>query len=267
MQYNIDWNFIARLEGGRRIHGYVPDAARSKSGITIATGFDLGQRSLSDLENLKLSQALIEKLRPYLGLKKQVAEAYLKNHPLTITPEQAKSIDIAVKSQSVNKLVRTYNGHSSVSFASLPGAAQTVIASVSFQYGHLPSETPKFFKLVTNRDWTGTVQELRNFGDQYSTRRKQEADRLQTILSGTGARSQATTASTRTLRRGDRGDLVRDLQERLNNSNLAPLARLLVDGHFGAATERQVREFQKRRGLTVDGVVGRTTWNALRAKR
>ena len=38
---NIDWNFISEREGSRILTGYVPDAKGSKSGVTIATGFDL----------------------------------------------------------------------------------------------------------------------------------------------------------------------------------------------------------------------------------
>lgn len=33
-----------------------------------------------------------------------------------------------------------------------------------------------------------------------------------------------------------------------------------ADGYFGPRTERAVREFQRRSGLEVDGLVGPTTW-------
>lgn len=36
-----------------------------------------------------------------------------------------------------------------------------------------------------------------------------------------------------------------------------------LDGVFGRETENAVREFQRENGLTVDGIVGRNTWNAL----
>ena len=50
---NIDWDFITEQEGGRILKGYLPDK-KSKSGVTIATGFDLGQRNESDLQGLSL---------------------------------------------------------------------------------------------------------------------------------------------------------------------------------------------------------------------
>jgi len=36
-----------------------------------------------------------------------------------------------------------------------------------------------------------------------------------------------------------------------------------VDGYYGADTAKKVREYQKRKGLSVDGRVGRDTWNTM----
>lgn len=69
------------------------------------------------------------------------------------------------------------------------------------------------------------------------------------------------------LRRGSTGSSVEQVQFWL--SDLAQfdssLARVSVDGSYGAATERAVRTFQQKQNLTADGVVGQTTWNALYA--
>lgn len=69
------------------------------------------------------------------------------------------------------------------------------------------------------------------------------------------------------LRRGSTGSSVEQVQFWL--SDLAQfdssLARVSVDGSYGAATERAVRAFQQKQNLTADGVVGQTTWNALYA--
>jgi N-acetylmuramoyl-L-alanine amidase len=61
------------------------------------------------------------------------------------------------------------------------------------------------------------------------------------------------------LRSGDRGDAVRDLQERL----LAAGHPVTVDSHFGARTEAAVRAFQDVRHLRADGICGPQTWAAL----
>ncbi|HEY8217766.1 MAG TPA: peptidoglycan-binding protein [Acidimicrobiia bacterium] len=63
------------------------------------------------------------------------------------------------------------------------------------------------------------------------------------------------------LRRGHRGEAVRDLQRRLGVSGLASGPD--DTGDFGEGTERAVRAFQTQRSLRVDGIVGRQTWSSL----
>ena len=63
----------------------------------------------------------------------------------------------------------------------------------------------------------------------------------------------------RTLRKGNRGDDVKWLQQRLNVYG----AGLAVDGDFGPVTEAAVKEYQLRHGLAVDGIVGPVTRRAL----
>lgn len=40
-----------------------------------------------------------------------------------------------------------------------------------------------------------------------------------------------------------------------------------VDGYFGTKTETAVKKYQKKKGLTVDGIVGNNTWAKLGAER
>lgn len=63
------------------------------------------------------------------------------------------------------------------------------------------------------------------------------------------------------LRQGDRGEAVRDLQQRLVGAGHEPTGD--EAGDFGAGTEGAVRAFQEARGLRVDGIVGRQTWSGL----
>ncbi len=57
-----------------------------------------------------------------------------------------------------------------------------------------------------------------------------------------------------TLRRGSRGQDVRELQEALG---------IAADGIFGPQTATAVRKFQSENELMVDGIVGPVTWGAL----
>jgi N-acetylmuramoyl-L-alanine amidase len=64
------------------------------------------------------------------------------------------------------------------------------------------------------------------------------------------------------IRRGAYGEHVRDVQHRLLGFGLRVDADEL-SGTFGGSTEDAVREFQRRRGLPTDGIVGPDTWNQL----
>ena len=68
-----------------------------------------------------------------------------------------------------------------------------------------------------------------------------------------------------TLAVGSRGNDVKQMQFYLriiSNSNSA-IPAITADGIFGSATERAVRAFQQFYGLTVDGLVGKLTWNKI----
>jgi len=77
-----------------------------------------------------------------------------------------------------------------------------------------------------------------------------------------GART-APAASSAIVRKGSRGPNVQTLQTLLNAKGF-PVGK--VDGVFGAKTDVAVRNFQKSKGLTADGVVGSKTWAALGAR-
>ncbi|MEU1805035.1 peptidoglycan-binding protein [Streptomyces sp. NPDC019937] len=64
------------------------------------------------------------------------------------------------------------------------------------------------------------------------------------------------------LQQGSQGPAVMRLQKLLNERapDLAPIA---VDGNFGPITDGRVQEFQRRTKITVDGLVGPQTWEAL----
>jgi len=76
---------------------------------------------------------------------------------------------------------------------------------------------------------------------------------------GPGTSGTTTPTTRRTLRRGDSGPDVTYLQQRLQAHGHS----VSVDGIFGGGTESQVITFQRTRGLTADGIVGPSTWQAL----
>jgi peptidoglycan hydrolase-like protein with peptidoglycan-binding domain len=73
-----------------------------------------------------------------------------------------------------------------------------------------------------------------------------------------------------TVRQGSQGDAVRGVQEEFQFRNLSgdPSKGLAVDGIFGPKTDAAVRGFQQALhadipSVTVDGIVGPVTWQAL----
>ena len=65
----------------------------------------------------------------------------------------------------------------------------------------------------------------------------------------------------KTLRVGDSGVQVKVLQWLLNHTTDYTSGK--VDGIFGTKTVAAVRQFQQAKGLTVDGIVGKKTWEKL----
>jgi len=65
-----------------------------------------------------------------------------------------------------------------------------------------------------------------------------------------------------TLRKGDKGEYVRMAQTLLFEKGY-DLGKCGIDGDFGSATQKAVKNFQKDNGLTADGVIGDATWSAL----
>lgn len=65
-----------------------------------------------------------------------------------------------------------------------------------------------------------------------------------------------------TLRLGDRGEQVSNLQQKLAAAGFAVSSQ---KGSFDEETEAAVRQFQQAKGLTIDGIVGKQTLGALTA--
>jgi hypothetical protein len=188
MPQAIDWTFIGKLEGAGIARGYVPNPSTSNSGVTVATGFDIGQHSTADLEAMGLPDELVAKLEPYAGLRGRAAADFLASQPLLLEADEVAAIDASVQATFSDRLASGYNAAVSgdpdrADFEDLPAAAQTVIASVAYQYGlNLKHRTPRFWSTVVAQDWQAAVAELRNFGDTYGSRRRQEAALLASII-------------------------------------------------------------------------------------
>jgi len=171
--YQIDWNFIAGLEGKNHHQGYQPT---KNSGVTIATGFDLKDKTPQSLKRMGFNDILIGKLEPYLGLTGSKAKGFAKN--LVLDNVDTDEINRLSKVFYANDIAKQYNKASNGrDFKDLSAAQQTIVMSVGYQYGSL-SRTPKFLQAVVEDRWQDVTKELNNFGDDFKTRRETEASYL-----------------------------------------------------------------------------------------
>lgn len=209
--------FLSRMEGGCQNRGYIPCTrlhdgkgrnyigpdgadpsgvqfpgtgdpnlykAMGASGVTIATGCDLGQTDAKTLRGYGLDKEIVHLLTPYYGLKKDDAIAFLFQNPILIMKKEAQQIDLAVHKGYLDKYVRpAYEKASGAKFDDLPLQAQAVIMSVCFQKGcgGVRKDWPTLWAALISQDWHKASVELRTGFKQYTLRRQAEGRELASI--------------------------------------------------------------------------------------
>lgn len=88
---NTARDLLIRLEGNTPT-GYVPKG-KSRSGVTVGIGFDIGQHNPTDLEKMGLNSNLIAKLTPYLKKKGKAARDVLEVAPLQLSESETEEIN------------------------------------------------------------------------------------------------------------------------------------------------------------------------------
>ena len=218
LQLDYMWAFLATVEGDCFTCGYVPSnrvsdgkgrnyvgriipaatkypdyistgepsdyTAMGASGVTIATGCDLGQTDTDTLHAYGLPSGIINQLRPYIGLRKADALRKLADMPLVIAHDTAALLDECVHAGYLQRYVEpAYNRASSVKFADLPRQAQAVVFSVCFQKGcgGVRRDWPNTWKHLTTQNWPAAAAELQSGFSQYVGRRRAEGELLKEL--------------------------------------------------------------------------------------
>lgn len=205
---NIDYDFLRKdsIEGFRD-KPYVPTcsaksvknpdnkacyekpegSAIGKSGVTIGSGFDLGQHNVYDLKRMGIPDALINKLKPYLEQKKDKAIKLLNDkqkikNPLTA--DEVKQIDTAVKAAKAKQMVSKFESQTGKDFSTVPGAAQTAVFSLYYQYGMGAADGSgtlgKIWSSFKDEDYSKVADYMEGM-DKYQQRRKEEAKLIRTV--------------------------------------------------------------------------------------
>ena len=114
----------------------------------------------------------------------------------------------------------------------------------------------------TNTSSTSQTQSTETIkGDDWVRRLQQECNKQGFSKQNVdGIAGPATLAGCPTLKKGASGNITKLLQEKLVKLGYNTNG---VDGIFGNGTYSAVREFQKTRGLSADGIVGQNTWRKL----
>ena len=136
----IDTAFITltleRFEGKGICRGYVPvdkdGNPLGESGVTIATGLDLGQQTQKELAAMGLPATIINRFIPYLGARKKEALYILARSPLVLTREEVDLVDAAVHAKYTGETADMFGR---AAFTAAPREVQAVAVSLHFQFG------------------------------------------------------------------------------------------------------------------------------------
>lgn len=180
------------IEGPAALVGYIPCrpcnykgndipnkyTAFGVSGVTVATGFDLGQKTISELKNdLHFPPELIGKMEPYIGKKGRAAINALHNNMLRLSAVEVNLIDDRFIPFYYQRYVEpTYNRDSKLDFRSIPERAQVVVYSILYQRGPgYVKRMPNCWGHFTDGDFAAAAHELEH-GEwpDYRSRRRQE---------------------------------------------------------------------------------------------
>lgn len=113
---------------------------------------------------------------------------------------------------------------------------------------------------VTNTEPTPTPTSKPSGYDDWVARLQAELNnQLKRGLKVDGLRGPKTLKACPTVKKGAKGNITKLIQERLNSVGF----NLSTDGIFGKGTEKAIKVFQKNRGLSQDGIVGKNTWSWL----
>ncbi len=182
---NIAGGGTANYKGGSNPERYIPMGA---SGVTIATGVDLGQTSEAELLDMGVHSELVAKLKPYIGQKKIKAVFALYKRPLLITKEEADVLDSKMHEHHAILISNRYDKDAGKGiFETLPWQAQAVIFSLLYQCGcgGGPKKDPTTWKALVQQDWLTASKRLmtKEYWVGYHNRRRAEGKILAELVS------------------------------------------------------------------------------------
>jgi len=201
----IDWSQLSSWEGHQQLAANVPwrpdgrvfssgpEVGRvignSRSGVTIATGVDIGQMDERGLRQFlagnpppqgAASQDLVNKLVPYTNKRRQEAKDFLRANPLSISKEEADTLDNLAQRRALDQALKDFGNataeaqrarqgesRSLPSFTELTPAQQTVLLSRAYQQGSLSGS---YLSDAASGNWSAVPGDLDAMATDPSTK-------------------------------------------------------------------------------------------------
>jgi putative chitinase len=250
------------INNARRIAGFISQCAHESRDFTAME------------ENLNYSKEALERVFPrYFGAGKQNAAEYARN------PEKiANYVYMDEHRSKAGALGNTQPGdgwrfrgrglkqltgrNNYARFAQAYGmTAEQASDWIETKEGALASAlwfwTTNKLNPIADTGEVAVLTKRINGGDIGLADRQSRYNVAMQALTGTiPTRAPISAATTATLRRGSKGDAVKQMQRKLG---------IAADGDFGPGTEAAVKKWQAANGLTADGIVGPKTLAALMA--
>ena len=191
---NIDFSALSSFEGGQIPQSYLLMDKKGnvigQSGITIATGFDIGQHSVDEIKSYGFTKTLEKKLLPFADAKKECAKELLSLARETkFSNEELNQIDFVVQGHHLDLAIKSWNANrleNTPLFKDLSSSQQTVLLSRTYHQGPSMPDTmvaKKFYGSAINNNWIAAENHLRNYNVSaayYINRVHREANYLKT---------------------------------------------------------------------------------------
>lgn len=188
------------------------------------------------------AQRIVNNISNYLGIRNRGVKTSTNLYVLRKTKSPSLLVECCFVDSAVDKV--KWNSDKCAK-AIVEGILNTSVNNVTHTEAPKPKPTTNH-KANGYDDWVARLQ--RELNDQFDKG-----------LDVDGLKGQKTLNACVTVKKGAKGNITKLIQERLNSVGF----HISVDGIFGGNTEKAVKVFQRNRGLSQDGVVGRNTWDWL----
>lgn len=192
------------------------------------------------------AQRIVNNISNSLGIRNRGVKTSTNLYVLRKTESPSLLIECCFVDNAVDKV--KWNSDKCAK-AIVEGIMNATVNNITHAEAPKPIPTP-----ATNNNTTKL-----NYDEWVACLQRELNNQFHKGLNVDGLRGHKTLDACVIVKRGAKGNITKLIQERLNSVGF----HISVDGIFGSGTENAVKVFQKNRGLSADGIVGRNTWKWL----